>query len=355
MKKTICLNMIVKNEAKVIERCLLSVRNLIDYWVIADTGSTDGTQACIQNTLKDIPGEFYERPWVDFSFNRNEVLFFSKGKGDYILLIDADERFEFLTKPFSLPSLTKDCYAIIHRSEGTDFQRAVLLNNQLDWQWVGAIHEQPECSQRPSVGFISNWINVCTQDGHRSQDPEKFLKDIGILEKALAQDPQNTRHTFYLAETYSIVGNYRAAWKAYEKRAALGGPQLEVFWSLYQIGRMKELLKEPSESFISSYCTAFQFRPSRVEPLFFLANYYLSTQSFYLAYLIAKAASVIPSPSDAHFVERWMYDWGVLLQLAKSAWALGFKEEGKKAFQKLLSVKTLPAPYRDEIFSVINI
>ena len=118
---------------------------------------------------------------------------------------------------------------------------------------------------------------------------------------------------------------------------------------------MKELLKEPSESFISSYCTAFQFRPSRVEPLFFLANYYLSTQCFYLAYLIAKAASVIPSPSDAHFVERWMYDWGVLLQLAKSAWALGFKEEGKKAFQKLLSVKTLPAPYRDEILSITNI
>ena len=229
MKKTICLNMIVKNEAKVIERCLLSVRNLIDYWVIADTGSTDGTQACIQKTLKNIPGEFYERPWVDFAHNRNEVLSFSQKKGDYILLIDADERFEFLTKPFSLPSLTKDCYAIIHRSEGTDFQRAVLLNNQLDWQWVGAIHEQPECSKTPSVGFIPNWINVCTQDGHRSEDPEKFLKDIEILEKALAKDPQNTRHTFYLAETYSILGNYRAAWKAYEKRVALGGAPVRGF------------------------------------------------------------------------------------------------------------------------------
>jgi glycosyltransferase involved in cell wall biosynthesis len=354
MKKTLCLNMIVKNEAKVIERCLLSLQNLIDYWVIADTGSSDGTQTLIQEMLKNIPGEFYERPWVDFAYNRNEILSFSQRKGDYILLIDADEWFEFLTKPFYLPALTKDCYAIIHRSEGIDFQRAVLLNNHLDWKWIGAIHEQPECTKKPSIGFIPNWVNICTQDGHRSQDPEKFLKDIEILENALAKDPQNTRHIFYLAETYSIVGEYLAAWKAYEKRVALGSPHLEVFWSLYQIGRMKELLKEPAESFIHTYCMAFQLRPSRAEPLFFLANYYLSTGCVYLTYLIAKSASMIPLPSDAHFVETWMYDWGILLQLAKSAWALGFKDEGKTAFQKILPIKTLPAQYRDEILSVLN-
>ncbi|MGW8788902.1 glycosyltransferase, partial [Heyndrickxia sporothermodurans] len=43
-RKTICLSMIVKNEASVIRRCLDSVRPLIDTWVIIDTGSTDGTQ-----------------------------------------------------------------------------------------------------------------------------------------------------------------------------------------------------------------------------------------------------------------------------------------------------------------------
>jgi glycosyltransferase involved in cell wall biosynthesis len=42
--KSVCLNMIVKNESKVIERCLRSVKGCIDYWVIVDTGSTDDTQ-----------------------------------------------------------------------------------------------------------------------------------------------------------------------------------------------------------------------------------------------------------------------------------------------------------------------
>ena len=64
--KTLCLNMIVKNESHVIKRCLDSVKPIIDYWVIFDTGSTDGTQRIIQEVLKDIPGQLHERPWVNF-------------------------------------------------------------------------------------------------------------------------------------------------------------------------------------------------------------------------------------------------------------------------------------------------
>src|SRR5574340_542399 len=95
MKKTICLNMIVKNESKVIERCLASVKPIIDTWVIVDTGSTDGTQAIVREFLKDIPGELHERPWVNFGHNRNEALELARGKADYLLLIDADDKLAY--------------------------------------------------------------------------------------------------------------------------------------------------------------------------------------------------------------------------------------------------------------------
>ncbi|MEN9654269.1 MAG: hypothetical protein RL235_381, partial [Chlamydiota bacterium] len=71
---TICLNMIVKDESRVILRCLESVRPLIDSWVIVDTGSTDTTKQIITEYLSNIPGELHERAWQNFAASRNEAL-----------------------------------------------------------------------------------------------------------------------------------------------------------------------------------------------------------------------------------------------------------------------------------------
>ena len=70
------LCMIVKNESHVILECLNSVYKLIDYWVVVDTGSTDGTQDIIKKFFeeKGIPGELHEREWRGFGKSRTEAL-----------------------------------------------------------------------------------------------------------------------------------------------------------------------------------------------------------------------------------------------------------------------------------------
>ena len=79
---SICLNMIVRNEAKVICRALDSVMELIDYWVICDTGSTDDTPAIIKSYFQErkIPGELHSQAWINFGHNRNEALKLARGK-----------------------------------------------------------------------------------------------------------------------------------------------------------------------------------------------------------------------------------------------------------------------------------
>ena len=63
---TICLNMIVKNEAKIIKRLLNSVLPIIDTYWISDTGSTDNTFEIIQNffTERNITGKIINHKFI---------------------------------------------------------------------------------------------------------------------------------------------------------------------------------------------------------------------------------------------------------------------------------------------------
>ena len=62
-RSTICLNMIVRNEAHIVHELFNAIKPYIDYWVIVDTGSDDGTQTLIPTLMEEhgIPGEMHER------------------------------------------------------------------------------------------------------------------------------------------------------------------------------------------------------------------------------------------------------------------------------------------------------
>lgn len=348
-KKSICLNMIVKNESKEIKNCLASLLKVIDYWVIVDTGSVDGTQKIIREFLKDIPGELHERPWVNFAHNRNEALQFAKNKADYVLLIDADERLAFAPN-FAMPKLEMDCYSIVVRmSEDRtfDFQRVLLINNHLNWKWEGVIHEYLVCPQAKSLARLNDVVNLSlSSDGARSQDPQKFQKDIQVLERAIETDPTNARNVFYLAQSYDKVGNRALALKHFEKRASMGGCDQEVFWSLYAIGRLHTFQNAAAETILNSFCRAYAFRPSRAEPLYRLAEYFFETQNYILGYALAKLALSIPMSQDLGYVEKWIYEYGVLFQLANCAAGLGKNEEARAAYHQLLLRNDLPTDIR---------
>jgi glycosyltransferase involved in cell wall biosynthesis len=339
--------MIVKDESQAITRCLSSLKHLIDYWVIVDTGSTDGTQAIIQDYLKDIPGKLYERPWVDFAHNRNEAQNFAKGKGDYLLFIDADERLEF-SNGFALPVLDKDCYfATVLQTGNTEYHRILLVNQRVDWHWEGVLHEQIISAEKRTAELLQNVVNVSiTTDGHRSSDPKKYHKDAAVLEKALEKDPDNSRYVYYLGQSYANAGELAQALKCYQRRAEMGGWDQEVFSSLFYVGRLQEMLKMDPALIVNSYTNAFYYRPSRAEPLYYLANYYIRNENYLMGYLVASQALGIPLSNDSVYVERWIYDWGILQQISNCAFYLRKYKEAESAVQKIITNERAPSELR---------
>ncbi len=335
MGKTVCLNMIVKDEIPVIRRCLASVKHLIDYWVIVDTGSSDGTQSFIRDFLKEIPGVLHELPWVNFGHNRNEALNLAKDKGDYLLFIDADE-FLVIENDFTFSELTADVYFVLTRSDLESFYRQLLVATQLDWRWNGALHETLSSSQIKNGMILQGITNVVTHEGHRSKDSNKYLKDSVLLEEMLADDSTNERILFYLAITYADAQNYELALKTFEKRAAMGGDPEQKFYSLLSIALLQEAMHLDSELFMRSYDQAFQFRPTRAEPLYYMARYYMSIQAYLLGYLLSQHALTIPRPCDQGNVKISIYDYELLVQFAEASFALGRIEEACNTYQQLI-------------------
>ena len=155
-RPTVCLNMIVKNEAHVIARSLASARPLIDRWCIVDTGSTDATEAEIRKALDGIPGTLYSRPWQNFGHNRTEALQLAKAEGcDYLLFIDADELFD-VPADFSWPAvMSADGYELTCHYAGIRYTRLALAATRLPWRWVGVLHvntfQAEASSQKPPM------------------------------------------------------------------------------------------------------------------------------------------------------------------------------------------------------------
>jgi glycosyltransferase involved in cell wall biosynthesis len=356
MKKTVCLNMIVKDESKVIKRCLASVRPVIDTWVIIDTGSTDGTQEIIREFLQDIPGELHERPWVDFAHNRNEALGLAKEKADYLLIIDADQVLVF-DEDGSIPPLEKDLYFICVQTENRmHYQREFLINNRLNWKWEGVLHEGlSNPGGKIQIETINDVKIIATPEGCRARDPERFHKDAAILEKALAKEPDNTRTVFYLAISYGNAEEYALALKYHQKRVEMGGDEREeIFYSLLSIGELQEQLNMDPEVFITSYSAAYQYRPMRIEPLYAMAVYFLKIKSYWLGYMISKFALTIRAPADRLFVRYPIYDYRMLFLFANSAGPIGKIDEALDALHELQS-RDLPPDFREIVERTIQL
>lgn len=346
--QTLCLNMIVKNEAPIICRCLDSVKDLIDYWVIVDTGSTDGTQDVIREHMKGIPGELHERPWKNWGATRSEAFELAKGKGDYILFMDADDILEF-EEGFELGELTKDLYTMWRGNNSFSYLKPQIAKGDLPWKWVGVTHEYLACDQTYSEEIFEGVHYTTIDDGAtRKSGVEKFLKNVKLLEEGLKEEPDNSRYMFYLAESYRDCAEKGKALEWYQKRVARGGWDEEVFCSKLQIGHCLRDLGLPANIVIEAYKDAFGFRPHRIEPIYYMAEVYNRQKNYAKAYEILKIADFLPNPEkkDVLFNEDWIRKYGILFQLSICAYYVDHYEEALKACDQLLAVDELPDDWR---------
>ena len=344
-KKSICLCMIVKNEAAIILQTLSSVKQYLDYWVICDTGSTDNTPELIEDFFgkAGINGELHRVEWKDFGANRTQAFELARNKADYLWVIDADD---FLVGSLDLSSLSADAYRLKYVLSSISYYRDQIFKGDLVWVYKGVLHEYPQClSKHPhSCALIEGdyYINARTAGARSNRDPrEKYLADARVLEHALKTETEAgllTRYLFYLAQSYRDAGEPERAIEWYQKRVAANGWVEEVWYAKYQIGVLLEQLGK-AETAKQAYLDAFEYRPSRAESLCSLGKLCNVRREFAQAYLYLDYAARIPYSQDILFVSKYMYDYQITFELSISAYWVGNYRQSIDLCDKLIAIK----------------
>lgn len=349
-RPSICLCMIVRDEIDVLGCCLDSCRELIDHWVICDTGSTDGTRDLIRRALAGTPGELHEHDWVDFAHNRSELMKLARGKADYLLLLDADTTIE--ADPRALEKLGADSYLLRHAGSVQHYTKR-LVSGRLDWHYVGLVHEYITCeedhtTERLDSVAISSWSVGGSRKG-------RWQRDAELLEAELERDPTNTRTVFYLAQTYRDIGSERndhaalgLALEYYRRCAEMDGWVEETHFARYQVGVLSARLGDWPGA-VDAFLTAWEQRPARLEAVHDLVVGLRERGLYRAAHQFTRLAASLrplPMPDDILFVSPWIYEWGMLFEYSITAYWCGEFNTSILACKRLLSIPSLPESHR---------
>ena len=289
--KTICLAMIVKNEAHLILDTLHHLSNYItfDYWVVNDNGSTDGTQQFIVEYFKEkgIPGELDETPWKDFGYNRTIVFQRAYQKTDYVFVWDADDE---IHGTFNIPdNLSSDSYQCTFGNEaGLRYSRKQLFSNRLQWEYRGVLHEYPVCIEKTNSSSTIHgaYYFISGRKGNRNKDPKKYEKDALLLEKAFQEETEDgikNRYAFYAAQSYNSANIHEKAIEWYKKVLTLSGWLEEKYISCITIYDLYEK-QNKHEDGLHYLVESFIYNKIRIEGVYRLIKYYCIKKQYDIAY-----------------------------------------------------------------------
>jgi tetratricopeptide (TPR) repeat protein len=352
----ICLNMIVKDESKTIKRCLESLKDWCDFWIICDTGSKDDTKEIIINNLSGIPGVLLYEEFKDFSYNRNIVLSFTRKylktkdvsmEKVWVLFIDSD----MILKAYKVSwkeNLNQKSYKVLQKIGHLVYPNVRLVRSDVECKYLYPTHEYLAL---PLDVTSYNYTELCFIDlNDGGSKSNKFERDIKLIENYLKENDLDPRMNFYLAQTYWCIKQYEKAIIFYTKRILLGGWFEEIWYSYYRLVMCYIELKKIDEAF--KYCyKSFEINPNRPEALFHLAEYFWKNNKHELSYSLSTMASLCSEASCEYglFLEKDIFDYKIDFNFSISCYYLWKKQKNDKyliqginACEKLMNNDIVP-------------
>ena len=360
--KVVLISM-VKNESKILQRCIDSCKGLCDAFCFLDTGSTDSTTDIIKEFLKTHDGALYQDPFKNFGYSRTksfevckEYLQTYKPDWDlrktYGVLLDADMILR-VSHSFHKNLLNAPGYRIIQSTPILDYHNVRFICMANKWECIGVTHEYWKCEidLREEYQFTKDLVYIDdVNDGGCKQD--KYERDVRLLTKGLEEEPENTiRYTFYLAQSYESIDKEKAI-EYYKKRVELGGWFEEIYIALIRIGDIYAGRGDFPNA-VYHYLEATNVDIERSEALHRLAKLYrLKGKNVTSSKFVILGKQVKYPTNRSLFIEKNIYSYGFDEELSIIGFYINsLKDDGLRACEKLSYNRELPKHVRELAFS----
>ena len=310
--RKIILTIMIKNEERIIKRCINNALNIADAVCISDTGSTDNTLKILEEFLPTlpVPATVAHHTWSNFGKNRTESFRaaqqYCKELGwnpetTYSLLLDADMNF-VMTPAFQKSSLTANGYCIKQKTPNLEYYNTRLIKVGYPWSCVGVTHEYWDGSNTEQLDTI--YIDDIGDGGCKS---DKFPRDERLLRQGLIDEPTNCRYMFYLAQTLKDLKKLPESIDMYKKRTEAGGWYEEIWYSMYIISKLYYELGNLTEMEYWAL-KAYDMNKNRIENIYFLTKVFREKGQHYKAWHYLKLGINVKKPNELLFLEPEIYD-----------------------------------------------
>ncbi len=303
--------MMVKDEEKLLARCLKSFAPAFDELCIVDTGSKDKTPAIAEQhgaKLRQLSAcNGPDGKIRDFSIARNAAI--DLATGDWILWMDADD----VLQPGGAERLRKHAHKAKHAGYqvtirwGRDsWLQTRLFKNEPHNRFLGRIHEYP--AVKGSLGTDREVVVEHLPD--KTGKESSGERNLRMCEAEVKDDPSNMRALFYLGNALRLEGRTDEAILRYTQYLALGGNfHCERYMTAYYIACCHFNKTEWMEAIHAGY-RALRIDPRYAEMHCLIADCYgeLGDYAFAQQWYRSAIACRAPPPDASLFVDREKYD-----------------------------------------------
>lgn len=326
---SISLCMIVKNEEETLERCLSSVRQIVDEMIIVDTGSTDRTK----EIAEAFQCKIYDFTWIDdFAAARNYA--FSQATQEYILWLDADDEIleqdqqKFLALKAILDPAVDSVMMPYHLGfdhEGNvtaKLYRNRLVKRSCGYKWEKPVHE-----------YLAVSGNIMRSDIAITHKKEKVHTDRNLRiyrKRALTGEIFDARDLYYFANELRDNGFAAEAAEYYLKfLATKQGWSEDCFAACMKLARCYQQVGERQLQ-LRALFRSLLYGPPRAEMCCQVGAFYLESNEWERAVFWYETATTLGEPRGyLAMVDQDAWTWLPHLQLCLCYDRLGNREKAR--------------------------